>query len=208
MMLVEQISASGHGFPQSISPTGSSSGQQLISATACGTSAMFIPSADEAAMAAIAVPTLAGARTTPSKENSKRKRRRARTATIFKLLHAASYLGSTHFQYTRDTVARSATGHYFLKKGVDLPTVGSPTSIFVPSNRKNHMYKFQIQDMTCGHCVASVEKAIKGVDPNASAQIDLGSKTASVVSSVPADVIEKAIAEAGYGASLAKSCCR
>ncbi|MBU1316440.1 MAG: heavy-metal-associated domain-containing protein [Alphaproteobacteria bacterium] len=70
------------------------------------------------------------------------------------------------------------------------------------------MYKFQIPDMTCGHCVASVEKAIKGVDPNASAEIDLGSKTASVVSSVPADVIEKAIAEAGYGASLAKSCCR
>ena len=73
---------------------------------------------------------------------------------------------------------------------------------------ENEMYKFQIPEISCGHCVASIERAIETVDPNASVQVDLATKTAAVVSTLPADVIKKAIAEAGYEGSLSKSCCR
>ena len=34
------------------------------------------------------------------------------------------------------------------------------------------MATFQVDDMTCGHCVSSVASAIRGVDPKASISID------------------------------------
>ncbi|MDX3925172.1 MAG: heavy-metal-associated domain-containing protein [Shinella sp.] len=66
------------------------------------------------------------------------------------------------------------------------------------------MIKFEIPDMTCGHCVSTVEKAIKAADPNASAKIDLGSKTVSVETALAPEVISASIADAGYTPSLSK----
>lgn len=66
------------------------------------------------------------------------------------------------------------------------------------------MMKFEIPDMTCGHCVSTVEKAIKAADPNASASIDLASKTVSVETTLAPEVIGASISEAGYSPSLAK----
>lgn len=61
------------------------------------------------------------------------------------------------------------------------------------------MTNFEVNDMTCGHCVNAITQAVKAVDPQASVSIDLGSKRVQVDSSV-ADVqtLKSAITEAGY----------
>jgi copper chaperone len=69
------------------------------------------------------------------------------------------------------------------------------------------MYHLNIPDMTCGHCVSTVEKAVKTVDPNASVAVDLGTKTVSIKSQVASEAFIASIASAGYGASFKKSCC-
>lgn len=65
------------------------------------------------------------------------------------------------------------------------------------------MYHLNIPDMTCGHCVSTVEKAVKTVDPNAS----VGTKTVSIESQVASEAFVASIASAGYGATFKKSCC-
>lgn len=37
------------------------------------------------------------------------------------------------------------------------------------------MFAFQIDDMTCGHCVAAITKAVRGVDASAQVEVDLAS---------------------------------
>lgn len=69
------------------------------------------------------------------------------------------------------------------------------------------MYHLNIPDMTCGHCVSTVEKAVKTVDPSASVAVDLGTKTVSIESQVASEAFIVSIANAGYGASFKKSCC-
>ena len=60
------------------------------------------------------------------------------------------------------------------------------------------MYEYDIPDMSCGHCVASVEKAIKAIDPKANADVDLMKRRALVTSAVDPQAIAAAIDEAGY----------
>lgn len=69
------------------------------------------------------------------------------------------------------------------------------------------MIHLNVPDMTCGHCVSAVEKAIKSVDPEAKIAVNLEAKTASIESQVGADAFIAAIDEAGYGAAFKKSCC-
>ncbi len=64
------------------------------------------------------------------------------------------------------------------------------------------MYNFQVNDMTCGHCVATVEKAVKSVDGAAKVDIDLGTHAVKIDSGKPATNFAKAIAEAGYTGEL------
>lgn len=64
------------------------------------------------------------------------------------------------------------------------------------------MYNFQVSDMTCSHCVATVEKAVKGVDGAAKVNIDLGSLAVKIESEKPAASFAKAIKEAGYTGEL------
>ena len=54
--------------------------------------------------------------------------------------------------------------------------------------------------MTCGHCKAAVEKALKSVDGVEDAVVSLEEKTAEVtlIQEVPDDVLEKAVTDAGY----------
>jgi len=35
------------------------------------------------------------------------------------------------------------------------------------------MITFEVNDMTCGHCVSSITRAVKALDPAAKVQIDL-----------------------------------
>lgn len=60
------------------------------------------------------------------------------------------------------------------------------------------MYEFDIPDMSCGHCVATVTKAIKAADPEATADIDLGNRKAKVSSAVDPKSIGAAMEDAGY----------
>ena len=65
------------------------------------------------------------------------------------------------------------------------------------------MYQFIVEDMTCGHCVASVTKAVQAVDPAAQVTIDLASKKVTVGSSFDVQKISAAIVDAGYPVSSA-----
>ncbi len=64
------------------------------------------------------------------------------------------------------------------------------------------MYDFKIEDMTCGHCMSLVTKAVKSVDPDAKVDIELGEQRVCVTSESDIDEIRTALAEAGYPARL------
>ncbi|OOG84820.1 copper resistance protein CopZ [Pseudomonas sp. A25(2017)] len=65
------------------------------------------------------------------------------------------------------------------------------------------MHTFNVQGMSCGHCVKAITQAVQAKDPAADVQIDLGAKTVQVQSSLPADAVLAAIKEEGYEASPA-----
>ncbi len=60
------------------------------------------------------------------------------------------------------------------------------------------MAKFKVEDMSCGHCTASIEKAIHAVDPGASVACDLGTKEVRVDGALDAEALAAAIRDAGY----------
>ncbi len=66
--------------------------------------------------------------------------------------------------------------------------------------------KLRVTGMTCGHCQAKVEKALKAVIGVYSAVIDLPDGEAEVDfddDSVTTDQLVAAVANAGYGATVA-----
>jgi Cu+-exporting ATPase len=60
------------------------------------------------------------------------------------------------------------------------------------------MYELTVQDMSCGHCVGRVTKAVQGVDPAAQVTVDLPSGKVKVDSEADLDRIARAIDAAGY----------
>jgi len=58
--------------------------------------------------------------------------------------------------------------------------------------------KFNVPDMTCGHCVATITRAVKAVDPAAEVKADLAAKTVAVESAAPAAAMATALDQAGY----------
>lgn len=63
------------------------------------------------------------------------------------------------------------------------------------------MIAFQVKDMTCGHCVGAITRAVQGVDPSARVEIDLTAHRMQVANSqVPPAAIASAIQAAGYTA--------
>jgi copper chaperone len=69
------------------------------------------------------------------------------------------------------------------------------------------MHHLIVEDMTCGHCAATVDKAVKAADPQAKVAVNLEAKTASIQSGIGSDVFIAAIEDAGYRAFFKKSCC-
>ena len=57
---------------------------------------------------------------------------------------------------------------------------------------------FQVQGMSCGHCVGAVTQAVKSVDPQAEVKEDLSSGKMEVQSQQDHAAIAKAIEEEGY----------
>lgn len=60
------------------------------------------------------------------------------------------------------------------------------------------MYELQVENMSCGHCVATITRAVKAVDAGAIVDIDLASKKVKVDSGAALDAVKSAIVEAGY----------
>lgn len=60
------------------------------------------------------------------------------------------------------------------------------------------MHRYSVPAMTCGHCAATIDRAIKSVDPKAEVNVDLAKQEVSVRSLVAAAQIETAIQSAGY----------
>ena len=61
------------------------------------------------------------------------------------------------------------------------------------------MISFQVNDMTCGHCVSSITTAVKTLDSGAKVQVDLETHRVQI-EETEADAVElsEAIKEAGY----------
>ena len=55
-----------------------------------------------------------------------------------------------------------------------------------------------LPDMTCGHCVKSVTRTVMDLDPAAQVQTDLATHRVTLHTAVARDVLEKALAAAGY----------
>ena len=61
------------------------------------------------------------------------------------------------------------------------------------------MIAFEVNDMTCGHCVSTITKALKATDQDARVQIDLATHRVQVEpASADAEEIAEAIRDAGY----------
>lgn len=60
------------------------------------------------------------------------------------------------------------------------------------------MTTFTINDMTCGHCAATITKAVQAIDSDATVNVRLDSKRVEIDSTQSADALAAAITEAGY----------
>lgn len=58
--------------------------------------------------------------------------------------------------------------------------------------------EIQVDDMSCGGCARSITNAVKEADPDALVNVDVAQKTVSVASTLAANEVLAAIAEAGY----------
>ena len=63
------------------------------------------------------------------------------------------------------------------------------------------MYELTVEDMSCGHCVGRVTKAVQGVDGAAQVKIDLAARRVTVDSEADLDEIVAAIDATGYPVS-------
>lgn len=57
---------------------------------------------------------------------------------------------------------------------------------------------FRVEDMSCGHCVSAVTKAVREADPGAEVTVDLEAHRVVVEGERPRDDYAKVIREAGY----------
>ena len=61
------------------------------------------------------------------------------------------------------------------------------------------MITFQVDDMSCGHCVAAITRAVKDADREAQVQVDLGSHRVRIEPvAADAQALADAIRDAGY----------
>ena len=66
------------------------------------------------------------------------------------------------------------------------------------------MTKLQVPDMSCGHCVATITKAVTAADPEAKVVADLGTKSVQVDTRVPDAALLEVLANIGYPATVAR----
>ncbi|MDO9329342.1 MAG: cation transporter [Pseudomonas sp.] len=65
------------------------------------------------------------------------------------------------------------------------------------------MQVFNVQGMSCGHCVKAITQALQAKDPAASVRVDLAAGEVGVESALTPEQVIAAITEEGYDAKLA-----
>ncbi len=65
------------------------------------------------------------------------------------------------------------------------------------------MTKFSVPEMSCGHCKATIEKAITEIDSGAKLEFDLDARQVDIEAKVDTTAILAALKDAGYEASPA-----
>ena len=65
------------------------------------------------------------------------------------------------------------------------------------------MITLTINDMTCGGCVASITRVVKGLDPNATLEADVAARRVSINTPLDTAAVVAAISNAGYHPELA-----
>lgn len=60
------------------------------------------------------------------------------------------------------------------------------------------MFELHVPDMSCGHCVATITKSVKALDPMADVKADLALRTVSIDTSSDPKTVAAALEEAGY----------
>ncbi len=66
------------------------------------------------------------------------------------------------------------------------------------SIQENSMLEFEVKDMTCGHCVSQITKAVQAADPSARVETDLDKHRVRITGTLDAQAARKTIAAAGY----------
>lgn len=67
-----------------------------------------------------------------------------------------------------------------------------------PERKDLKPMKLNIPDMSCGHCVQAITKAVKALDDKAEVTANLESKTVTIATSAAARAVSRALDEAGY----------
>jgi copper chaperone len=63
------------------------------------------------------------------------------------------------------------------------------------------MLELTLPTMTCGHCVATVTRAVQKLDAKATVEIDLPTHRVRIESTQPERLLKAALAEEGYAAA-------
>ena len=65
------------------------------------------------------------------------------------------------------------------------------------------MQVFNVQGVSCGHCVRAITQVLQAEDPAASVRVDLAAKEVGVESRLTAEQVISLISEEGYEVQLA-----
>ncbi|NBF06901.1 copper resistance protein CopZ [Pseudomonas sp. Fl5BN2] len=65
------------------------------------------------------------------------------------------------------------------------------------------MQVFNVQGMSCGHCVRAITQALQNKDPAATVRVDLAAKEVGVESRLSSEEVINLISEEGYAVQVA-----
>lgn len=65
--------------------------------------------------------------------------------------------------------------------------------------------KFEVKDMSCGGCANAITRAVTGVDPHATVEINIATKIVQIESAAQAGTFAGAIEAAGFHPTLLAS---
>ena len=67
------------------------------------------------------------------------------------------------------------------------------------------MIELKVPDISCGHCAATIRKAVGGVDQGATCNVDLDAKRVSIGSAMPPSDFVEALEEVGFASTLVRA---